>query len=128
MPQEQKLFDAEYRLISIVWENEPIPSGELCRLCQQRLGWKRTTTYTVLKKLCNKGYLQNESAVVTSLAKREDIQRQEGQTVLDKAFGGSLPQFIAAFLGEQGISEAEAREIKEMIDDYQSKHGKTNVK
>lgn len=124
MDQEQKLFDSEYRLLSIVWEAEPVQSGDLCRLCQERLGWKRTTTYTVLKKLCNKGILQNEAAIVTSLVGREEVQRQEGRTVLDKAFGGSLPRFIAAFLGEQGLSDAEAQEIKEMIDDYQSKQKK----
>ena len=121
MEQDQKLFDSEYRLLSIVWENEPIQSGDLCKLCQERLGWKRTTTYTVLKKLCNKGVLRNEAAIVTSIVRREEVQRQEGQVVLDKAFGGSLPQFIAAFLGEQGISDAEAQEIREMIDRYQSK-------
>ena len=121
MEQDQKLFDSEYRLLSIVWENEPVQSGELCKLCQESLGWKRTTTYTVLKKLCNKGVLRNEAAIVTSIVRREEVQRQEGQVVLDKAFGGSLPQFIAAFLGEQGISDAEAQEIREMIDRYQSK-------
>ena len=124
MEQDQKLFDSEYRLLSIVWENEPVQSGELCKICQESLGWKRTTTYTVLKKLCNKGVLQNESAIVTSIDKREEVQRQEGQVVLDKAFGGSLPQFIAAFLGEQGISDAEAQEIRDMIDLYQSKREK----
>ena len=124
MEQDQKLFDSEYRLLSIVWENEPVQSGELCKLCQESLGWKRTTTYTVLKKLCNTGVLQNESAIVTSIDKREEVQRQEGQVVLDKAFGGSLPQFIAAFLGEQGISDAEAQEIRDMIDLYQSKREK----
>lgn len=124
MEQDQKLFDSEYRLLSIVWENEPIQSGDLCRLCQERLGWKRTTTYTVLKKLCNKGVLRNEAAIVTSIVRREEVQRQEGQVVLDKAFGGSLPQFIAAFLGEQGISDAEAQEIRDMIDRYQSKREK----
>lgn len=124
MPQKQKLFDSEYRLASIVWETEPIQSGELCKICEQRLGWKRTTTYTVLKKLCNKGILQNETAIVTSLAKKEQVQKQEGQAVLDKAFGGSLPKFIAAFLGEQGLSDAEAQEIRELIDNYQAKQGK----
>ena len=124
MPQTQKIFDSEYRLASIVWENEPIQSGELCKLCEEQLGWKRTTTYTVLKKLCNKGILQNESAIVTSLAKREQVQRQEGQAVLDKAFGGSLPKFIAAFLGERGVTDAEAQEIRELIDNYQAKHEK----
>lgn len=124
MEQDQKLFDSEYRLLSIVWENEPVQSGDLCKLCQERLGWKRTTTYTVLKKLCNKGVLRNEAAIVTSIAKREEVQRQEGRVVLDKAFGGSLPQFIAAFLGEQSISDAEAQEIRDMIDLYQSKREK----
>lgn len=119
MEQDQKLFDSEYRLLSIVWENEPVQSGELCKLCQESLGWKRTTTYTVLKKLCNKGVLQNESAIVTSIDKREEVQRQEGQVVLDKAFGGSLPQFIAAFAGGRPLNREEAEEIRRLIDQYE---------
>ena len=118
---EYKLGEIEMKFAELIWKNEPIPSGELAALSLKELNWKRTTTYTVLKKLCNKGVLRNEAAIVTSIVRREEVQRQEGQVVLDKAFGGSLPQFIAAFLGEQGISDAEAQEIREMIDRYQSK-------
>ncbi len=112
-----KLFDAEYRLVQLVWEREPIPSGELARLAQERLGWKRTTTYTVLKKLCNRGILINESAVVRSLVGKEQIQRYESRAVLERSFGGSLPQFVAAFLGGgKTLSPSEAQELQALID------------
>ncbi|MDD2420950.1 MAG: BlaI/MecI/CopY family transcriptional regulator [Heliobacteriaceae bacterium] len=116
MKKELKLHDAEFRFACIVWENEPIQSGELARICERELGWKRTTTYTVLKKLCTRGILQNEGSIVTALVKREQIQQYESRTMIEKSFGGSLPQFIAAFLGNKKITEKEAEEIKNLID------------
>ena len=106
-----KLHDAEYRFACIVWESEPIGSGHLSRLCQERLGWKRTTTYTVLKKLCDRGFLKNENSLVTSLIKKEEVQRYESRALLEKSFGGSLPGFIASFLGDKKLSEGEAQEL-----------------
>ncbi len=118
MDQDLKLYDAEFRFACIVWKYEPIQSGELAKLCEQELGWKRTTTYTVLKKLCTRGILQNQDSVVTALVKREKVQQYESRAVLEKSFGGSLPKFIAAFLDGAKLSRKEADEIKQLIDRF----------
>lgn len=118
MEKDLKLYDAEYRFACIVWDNEPIQSGELAKITEQILGWKRTTTYTVLKKLCNRNILKNESSIVSSLIKREAVEQYESREVMEKNFGGSLPRFITAFLGNSSLSEKEANEIKELIDRY----------
>lgn len=115
---ELKLFDGEYKFANLVWEHEPIGSGELVKLSQQQLGWKKSTTYTVLKKLCQKGILHNENAVVTALVKREAVQKYESQAVLEKAFDDSLPKFIASFLSDRKLSQEEAEEIQALIDNH----------
>ena len=115
---ELKLFDGEYKFANLVWEHEPIGSGELVKLSQQQLGWKKSTTYTVLKKLCQKGILHNENAVVTALVKREAGQKYESQAVLEKAFDDSLPKFIASFLSDRKLSQEEAEEIQALIDNH----------
>ncbi|NLM83448.1 MAG: BlaI/MecI/CopY family transcriptional regulator [Clostridiales bacterium] len=112
-----KLFDAEYKFVSIVWDNEPVKSTELVRLCSEKLGWKKSTTYTVLKKLCQRGILQNKDATVTALIRREDVQRYESKAVLDRAFDGSLPKFLTAFLSERKLSEQEAEELRRIIEE-----------
>jgi Predicted transcriptional regulator len=114
--EEYKLFDAEYRFVSLIWENEPINSTELAKLCQERLGWKKSTTYTVLRKLCDRGILQNQNAIVSTLIKREEIQKHESEALIEKAFDGSLPQFLTAFLGKNKISKKEAEELKRIIE------------
>ena len=116
LPQDLKLYDAEYRFALVVWEHEPVRSGELARLCAEELGWKRTTTYTVLKKLCAKGIFRNENSIVTALVKKEQVQRYESQSLLEKSFGGSLPRFITAFLGDRQLSQEEADELQALID------------
>ena len=113
---EHKLFDAEYKFISLVWEHEPLNSTELSRLCLQELGWKKSTTYNMIRKLVERGLLQNEQAIVSSLVKREQIQKYESEALLEKAFDNSLPTFIAAFLKDKKLSKAEAEEIKKMIE------------
>ena len=115
--EEYKLIDAEYKFVSIIWDNEPINSTELVRLCADKLGWKKSTTYTVLKKLCKRNILQNRDATVTALAKRQDVQRYESKAVLEKAFDGSLPRFLTAFLGDRKISKQEAEELKRIIEE-----------
>ena len=95
--EKYKLFDAEYKFVSIIWDNEPINSTELVKICADKLGWKKSTTYTVLKKLCVRGILQNKDATVTSLVKREDVQRYESSCV-GKTFDGRSPKFLTAFL------------------------------
>ncbi|NGZ76505.1 BlaI/MecI/CopY family transcriptional regulator [Saccharibacillus alkalitolerans] len=112
-----KLFDAEYKFASLVWDNEPINSTELVRISQEELGWKKSTTYTVLRKLCERGILRNEEAEVTAIVKKEEAQRHESRAVVDRTFGGSLPQFMTAFLGGKKISAAEAQELKRIIEE-----------
>ena len=119
--EELNLYDAEYRLLEIVWELEPLSSTELYKACLPRLGRKKSTTYTVLRKLCERGILKNEDSAVTSLVKREDVQRYESQALVEKWFDRSLPRFVAAFLREKGLTEAEAEELKRLIDESRKK-------
>lgn len=119
--QDLKLCESDHRFMSVVWAHEPVPSGQLVQLCAQQLGWKKSTTYTVLKKLCEKGFLQNEGAVVTALIPREQVQTFESGYVVDHAFGGSLPAFIAAFTNSRRLTQQEAEEIQRLID--QSREG-----
>ena len=103
-----RLADGEYRFACLVWDNEPLPSGQLVALAAEGLGWKKSTTYTVLKKLCERGVLQNADGRVTSLIKKEDVQQAESAAV--------VPRFVAAFLNTQPISDAEAAEIRALLD------------
>ena len=114
--EQYKLFDAEYKFVCHIWENEPVNSTELVRLCLEKLGWKKSTTYTVLRKLCERGILKNEDAVVTSLVKREDVQKYESETLIEKAFNGSLPQFLTAFLDGKRLSPKDAATLKTIIE------------
>lgn len=111
-----KLADGEYKFVSLIWENEPINSTALVKLSLEQLGWKKATTYTVLRKLCEKGILSNDKATVTSLVKKEEVQKFESEILLEKNFGNSLPAFLAAFLKDKKLSEKEAEEIREMIE------------
>ena len=113
-----KIFDSEYKFASIVCAHEPVTTKELVQLCQEQLEWKRTTTYTVLKRLCERGIFQTDNSVVTSLIPREQIQKSESQQFVQRTFGGSLPGFIAAFLGGDKLSGQEAEELKAMIDQH----------
>ncbi|NLD45916.1 MAG: BlaI/MecI/CopY family transcriptional regulator [Clostridiaceae bacterium] len=112
------LCESEYRFADIVWENEPVASGELVRLCNNILGWKKSTTYTVLKKLCEKNILRNEKALVTSIVKKEQVQKFESEQFMEKTFGGSLPQFITSFMSGKKISKAEAESLQKLIDSF----------
>ena len=121
MENEAALTNADWRLMDIVWDHESIESPELCRLAEERLGWKRTTTYTVLKRLCEKGYLANNASVVTSQIARQEAGKREGDQVVNRGFKGSLPAFIAAFLEGGGISGEEAEQIEQLLRDYRGK-------
>lgn len=116
MEKMPRLAEGEYRFATLVWENEPLPSGQLVRLAADALGWKKSTTYTVLKKLCERGILCNENGTVTALIKQSAVQQQESTAVVERTFGGSLPRFVAAFLNEKPISAAEAAEIRAILD------------
>lgn len=112
-----KLYDAEFKLMNIVWEVEPINSRELSVICGERLGWKRPTTYTVIRKLSERGFIKNENATVTALVKREQVQKYEAEMLLEKAFGGSLPSFIAAFLKDKSLNDEETDVLLKMIEE-----------
>ena len=111
-----KLCESDYRFMTVIWDNEPVASGQLVELCRQQLGWKKATTYTTLKKLSEKGFAQNVDTIVTSLVPREDVQAYASEHFVEHTFRGSLPQFLVSFLGGKTISEEEAAELKRLID------------
>jgi BlaI family penicillinase repressor len=111
-----KIYESEYLFCLIMWEHEPITAAELVRLCQEQLGWKRTTTYTVIKRLSERGVLQKENGVVSSLVSKDEAQASEIDELVEKKFEGSLPAFVAAFTRHQKITEDEIEEVQRMID------------
>jgi len=111
-----KIFESEYRFCLILWENEPIKSMDLARLCKEKLDWSKTTTYTVIKRLCERGVIKNEKTIVTSIISKEEAQQSELEELVEKKFEGSLPAFIAAFGRRQSLSEAEIAEIRRIIE------------
>ncbi len=115
---EMKLGVVESRFADIVWENEPLPSGKLVKLCEKELSWKKPTTYTVLRKLCERGIFQNRNGIVTSLISRQEFYGFQGEKLVEEAFDGSLPAFIAAFAKRKALSPEEIAEIRRMIDSY----------
>ena len=113
-----KIFESEDRFCLILWENEPIKSSELVNLCKEQLGWKPTTTYTVIKRLSERGVLKNDATVVTSLVSKEQVQASQIDEIVEKTFEGSLPAFIAAFTKHQKLTENEIDAVQKMIDSY----------
>ena len=111
-----KIFESEYRFCLILWDREPIKSMELAKLCKEQLGWSKTTTYTVIKRLSERGVIKNENAIVTSIISKEEAQQSELEELMDKKFEGSLPAFIAAFGKRQALSDAEIEEIRKIIE------------
>ena len=106
------------RFADIVWAHEPIASGELAKICEKELNWKRPTTYTVLRKLCEKGLLQNRNGIVSSLVPREEFYSAKSEQIIEDSYSGSLPSFIAAFISRNRLSAEEADEIQRMIDAF----------
>ena len=113
-----KVFESEYRLCLILWEHEPIKSSELVQMCREQLGWKPTTTYTVIKRLSERGVLKNENTVVTSLVSKDQVQAAEIDKLVEKTFEGSLPAFVAAFTKHRRLSAKEVDEVQAMIDRF----------
>ena len=111
-----KIFESEYRFCLIMWEHEPVTATELVKLCQARLGWKRTTTYTVIKRLGERGVLKNVNGTITSLISKDEAQASEIDELVEKRFDGSLPAFVAAFTKRQDLSKKELDEVQHMID------------
>ena len=113
-----KIFESEYRFCRILWEHEPIKSKELVKLCQEHLGWKPTTTYTVIKRLSERGVVKNENTVVSALVSQEEVQAAQVDEIMEKTFDGSLPAFIAAFSRNRKVSPEEIDQVQAMIDRF----------
>ena len=113
-----QMTDAEMKFAELIWQEAPMGSGELVKRCQQEFDWKKSTTYTFLKKLCEQGIFKNENATVEILISREDYLQRQGEKFVEKAFGGSLPKMIAAFIENKRLSRAQIEEIEQMIEEY----------
>lgn len=111
-----KIHEGEYRFCLIMWEHQPIKAVDLAKLCQEKLAWKRTTTYTIIKRLGERGVLKLENGVVTALISKEEAEAAEIETFVESKFGGSLPAFVAAFTKHQDLSEKDLDEVQRMID------------
>lgn len=117
-----KIFDSELRFCEILWGASAVRSSELAHLCAEKLGWKKSTTYTVIKRLTERGVVQTEDAVVTALVSRDQVQRAESRAFVERNFSGSLPGFLNAFVGGRGLSAEEADELRRMIADLEEKN------
>ena len=115
---EYRIFDSELKILEILWEGGALSAKDVAAQAADQVGWSKTTTYTVLKKLVERGVLRNENAVVTAVVPKEDILREESRAVVDRTFAGSLPSFLTYFMGGKTISDAEADELKAIIDRY----------
>lgn len=114
---DYKLAKAEERFAEIIWANEPISSTELVKLCEKEMNWKKSTTYTVLKKLCEKGIFQNSNAVVSALMGKDEFYSRQSRRYVEDVFAGSLPKFLTAFCGGRKLSKEEAEEMKRFIEE-----------
>ena len=112
------MTQAENELAQIIWEAEPVQSGQLVKLAAERIGWKKSTTYTVLRKICENEIFQNNDTVVSSLMSKEEYARRKGENYLEENYGGSLPKFVAAFLQHRKLSRKDLEELEKLIDDY----------
>ncbi|MBQ3911855.1 MAG: BlaI/MecI/CopY family transcriptional regulator [Lachnospiraceae bacterium] len=116
-----KIFESEYRFCKLLWEHEPVRSSELVKLCGEQLGWKPTTTYTVIKRLSERGVLVNENSVVRSLIKEDEVRTAEIDELIEKKFEGSLPAFIAAFVKNRKMTADEIDEVQRMIGEMRTR-------
>lgn len=116
---EWKLGVVESRFADIIWQNQPMTTKELVRRCEQQLDWKRTTTYTVLKRLIDRGLFRNEEGVVTACLSREEFYARQSEQFVEESFSGSLPLFLAAFTARKSLTAAEVAEIRRLIDSYE---------
>jgi len=113
-----KIFDAEYRFMNIIWEHSPVSSTELVKLANEELGWKKSTTYTVIRRLCERGAVKNENAIVQVLINQEQVMRAETEEHLDKVYEGSLKLFFTTFLQKEKLSKDEVEELKKIVEQY----------
>ena len=117
--KDLKLAESDYRFMEVIWDNEPLSSMELVRLCGERLDWKKSTVFTMLRKMCDKGLAEKNNTVVTAAVRREEVQSSQSDYVINQTFHGSLPRFLAAFLRNRPLSKAEADELRKLIDEYE---------
>ena len=115
---DMELGVVQERFADLVWANEPVASGELVKICEKELEWKKSTTYTVLRKLCGKGLFQNEDGIVTSLISKEEFYSAKSKQIVEDSYSGSLPAFVAAFISNKKLTAKEADEIQKMIDEF----------
>ncbi len=113
-----KIFESEYRFMQILWEHEPVNSTKLVQLCKESLGWSKATCYTVIRRLSERGAVVNEDTIVRSLVAKEEVQEAEIDELVERTFGGSLPQFIAAFTRKKKLGDKEIELLQQMIDEY----------
>lgn len=115
-----KLTESEEKFAQLIWTNEPVASGELVKLCEKEMNWKKSTTYTVLKKLCDKGIFQNENTIVSSIITKDEYYANQSVRFVEDIFGGSLPKFLTAFIGAKKLNKQEAEDLKKLIDEHKS--------
>ena len=120
--ETKRLFDAEARFLRIIWDSDPVPSGALVEKCRDALGWKKSTTYTMLRRVMAKGMVRNDDSLVSVLIPRDRVQRFESERIVSKSFGGSLPSFLTAFLGDRTLTDSEADELIDLIDKYRNEN------
>ncbi len=114
---EYKLGEIEMKFAELIWNNEPLASGELAKLCDKELHWKKSTTYTILRRLCDRGLFRNEGGIVTSLVTKEEFLAKQSEQFVENTFQGSLPRFLAAFTSERKLSDREVEELKKIIEE-----------
>ena len=114
-----KIFESEYRFCLILWENEPINSTRLVELCREGLGWSKATTYTVIRRLSERGVLKNENTIVSSLISKEEAQKSRLEEMVEETFEGSMPAFIAAFSKTKKLTRQEVDQLKALIDSFE---------
>lgn len=114
-----KIFESEYRFCLILWEHEPVSSGKLVQLAKEQLGWSKATTYTVIRRLAQRGVLKNENTIVTALVSKEEAQKSRLDEMVEETFEGSMPAFIAAFSKGKRLSREEVEQLRQLIDSYE---------
>ena len=114
-----KIFESEYRFCLLLWENEPVNSTKLVALCKEHLGWSKATTYTVIRRLSERGVIKNENTIVSSLISKEEAQSSRLEEMLEETFEGSVPAFIAAFSKSKKLSKSEVDQLQALIDSFQ---------
>lgn len=117
--KDYKLTESEEKFAEIIWQNEPLLSGDLVKLCQEEMNWKKSTTYTVLKKLCEKGIFQNNNSKVSALITKDKYYAKQSVRFVEDTFGGSLPKFLTAFISSKKLSKYQAEELKKLIDEHE---------